>query len=131
MSNPATRDKEQALHDFWSGFGLTAYDENSVPDNAMSIENGHYLTYNVSTAALDEPLPLTASLWYRDMSWAAITQKANAISEAIGLGGVLVPYAGGAIWICRGSTFSQRLADDDNTIRRIYLNVMAEYLSAN
>ena len=124
-------DKEQALHQFWSGFGLTAYDENTVPDNALTVNGGKYLTYNVATASLDEPTPLYANLWYKSSSWAEITVKANQMAEAIGRGGAIVPFDGGYIWICRGAPFSQRMPDEDDTIRRIYINVMAEYLSAD
>ena len=124
-------DKEQALHNFWSSFGLTAYDENTVPDNALTTNGGKYLTYNVATAALDEPTPLYANLWYKSSSWAEITVKANQMSEAIGRGGAIVPFDGGKIWICRGVPFSQRMPDEDDTIRRIYINVMAEYMSAD
>lgn len=124
-------DKEQALHKFWSSFGLTAYDENTVPDDALTTNKGKYLTYNVATAALDEPTPLYANLWYKSSSWAEITGKAEEIAHNIGWGGYLVPFDGGYIWICRGVPFSQRMADDDDTIRRIYINVMAEFLSAD
>lgn len=124
-------DKEQALHQFWSSFGLTAYDENTVPDNALTTNGWKYLTYNVATASLDEPTPLYANLWYKSSSWAEITVKANEMSEAIGRGGAIVPFDGGKIWICRGTPFSQRMPDEDDTIRRIYINVMAEYLSAD
>jgi hypothetical protein len=124
-------DKEQALHKFWSGFGLTAYDENTVPDNALTTNGGKYLTYNVATASLDEPTLLYANLWYKSSSWAEITVKANEMSEMIGRGGAIVPFDGGKIWICRGTPFSQRMPDEDDTIRRIYINVMAEYLSAD
>ncbi len=124
-------DKEQALHEFWSSFGLTAYDENTVPDNALTTNNGKYLTYNVATASLDEPTPLYANLWYKSSSWAEITVKANELSETIGRGGTIVPFDGGKIWICRGTPFSQRMPDEDDTIRRIYINVTAEYMSAD
>lgn len=124
-------DKQQALHSFWSSFGLTAYDENTVPDNALEKNGGKYLTYNVATAALGEPVAIFANLWYKSSSWAEITAKANEMADTIGRGGKIVPFDGGYIWICRGTPFSQRMADDDDTIRRIYINVMAEYLSAN
>lgn len=124
-------DKEQALHSFWSSFGLSAFDENTVPDNAMSIGKGAYLTYNVATASFDDRIPLYANLWYKSTSWAQITQKANQISEAIGMGGKLIPFDGGYIWICRGTPFSQRMADDQSTIRRIYINIMAEFISVD
>ena len=124
-------DKEQALHQFWSSFGWTARDENTVPDDAMQRYGGHYITYSVSTAALNEPVPLSASLWCKDTSWAEITAKANEMAESIGLGGNLTRFDGGFLWVCRGTPFSQRMADDDDTIRRIYINVMAEYLTEN
>ena len=124
-------DKEQALHSFWSSFGLNAYDENTVPDNALAANNGKYLTYNVSTASFEEPTPLYANLWYKSSSWSQITAKANEIAKRIGRGGRLVPFDGGAIWICRGTPFSQRMADERDTIRRIYINVMAEFISAD
>lgn len=124
-------DKEQALHSFWSSFGLTAYDENTVPDDAMTVNGGKYLTYNVATASLGEPTPIYANLWHKSSSWAEITAKANEMAESIGIGGTLLPYDGGYLWICRGTPFTQRMADDDDTIRRIYINCMAEYLSAD
>lgn len=124
-------DKEQALHQFWSSFSWTARDENTVPDNAISLYNGHYITYNVATAALNEPVPLTADLWAKDTSWAAITDKAEEISQAITVGGKVIPFSGGHLWICRGVPFSQRIGDENDTIRRISINIMAEYLSAD
>lgn len=124
-------DKEQALHQFWTSFGWAAYDENTVPDNAMEKLGGHYITYSVVTAALDEPVPIHANLWMRDTSWEEITQKANAISAAIGIGGMVIPFDDGFLWICRGTPFSQRLPESDDTIRKIYLNLMIEYLSQN
>jgi hypothetical protein len=124
-------DKEQALHQFWSSFGLTAYDENTVPDNALTINFRKYLTYNVATAALDEPTPLYANLWYKSSSWDEITAKANEIAGKISLVGSFTDYDGGTLWITRGKPFSQRMPDDDDTIRRIYVNVTAEFISAD
>lgn len=124
-------DKQQALHQFWNSFGWKAYDGNTTPDNAMDRFDGHYITYSVVTSALDEPVPISGNLWMRDTSWEEITQKANEISEYIGIGGVLIPFDHGYLWICRGTPFSQRLPESDSTIRKIYINLMAEYLSAD
>lgn len=124
-------DKAQALHSFWSSFELTAYDESTVPtgENAPDFP---YITYNVVTDSFDTDVASYASLWYKDYSWAAITAKADAISNAIGMGGKIVPFDGGALWIKRGTPFAQRMADDsDDTIRRIYINITLEYISAN
>lgn len=124
-------DKEAALHQFWSGFTWAARDENTVPDDAMSLYGLHYITYNVATASLDEPVPLSADLWAKDTSWAAITAKAEEISQAITVGGKIIPFSGGYLWICRGVPFAQRLGDENDTIRHISLNIMVEFLSAD
>ena len=123
--------KEQALHKFWSSFGWTAKDENAVPDDAMTKYGGKYITYAVSTASLDERTPISGDLWCKDTSWEEITLKAEEIAHTLGVGGMLIPYDGGYLWICRGVPFSQRMPDEDDTIRRIYINLMAEYLSAD
>ena len=130
VTNPIP-DKEQAIHQFWNSFTWTARDENTVPDNAMTLYGGHYITYNVSTASLDEPVPLSASLWCKDTSWTEITAKAHEIADTLGRGGMLIKVQGGYVWIVRGTPFAQRMADDDDTIRRIYLNIMVEFLTEN
>lgn len=120
-------DKDQALQSFWSRFGLKAYDETTVPDDAMEKNGGAYITYNSASSDLDDPIPLYGNLWYLDKSWANISRKADQIERYIGLGGVLVPYDGGQIWIKRGVPFRQRMADDNSNIRRIYINLMVEF----
>ena len=119
-------DKAQCLHQFWSSFGLTAYDENTVPDSAAL----PYITYEVSQSSIDEPVTTYASLWYRSTSWAAISQKVDQIGERIGIGGVTLLYEDGLMWVNRGFPFSQRMGEpSDPAIRRILINVSIEYLS--
>lgn len=122
-------DNLKTLHDFWSSFGLKAYDENTVPDDAMAANGGKYITYSVATAYFNEPVALSASIWYKSTSWAEITQKADLIGERIGLGGTVIKSDDGYLWIKRGTPFSQRMSDEDDTIRRIYLNIEAEYFT--
>lgn len=124
-------DKAQAIHRFWSSFGLPAYDENSVPsgENAPRLP---YITYGVIIDTLGGVVSLSASLWYRDSSWETISKKADEISNAIGVGGKVITLDTGYLWICRGTPFAQRMADDtDDVVRRIYLNIQAEFLTAN
>lgn len=118
-------DKEQALNSFWNGFDLVAYDESSVPDEAEL----PYITYSVGVDEFLYPVSLTASIWYRSTSWGPITNKLNQISNVIGKGGKMVPYEGGSIWIKKGSPFAQRMTDEDNSIRRIFINIEAEFIS--
>lgn len=119
-------DKAQALHTFWSSFGLTAYDENAVPDNAEF----PYITYSVLTDSIDYVVGLSGSLWYRSTSWQEISQKAEEISEYITIGGKVLPLDIGYLWLCRGTPFAQRMIDEnDSLVKRIYFNLDGEFLT--
>lgn len=127
-------DKAQALYSFWASFGLPAYDQYAVPDEATMTAMGAppypRITYEDAESDFDRPIALTASIWYRSPSWAEISQKANQIFQYIGKGGVLLGYDGGALWIKRGSPFSRRMDDpEDDMIRRVFINIEAESLS--
>lgn len=120
-------DKAQALHDFWSGFGLPAYDEASIPDNAPLPR----ITYNVATDSLNNQVSLYANLWYRDTSWKAISQLADTIAERVkGQGYAIKTFDSGYIYIMAGTPFAQRISDPDQDIKRIYINLQAEFLCA-
>lgn len=122
-------DKVQALDSFWNSFGLTAIDESSAYDERMDLPD-NYITYEVQTGNLGDPVALTASLWYRSTSWAGISQKADQIARYIGYGGKVIPVEGGYLWIKLGSPFAQRMAvDEDDSMRRIYLNISVDFLT--
>ena len=89
-----------------------------------------YITYSAVTGDFDNNVQISGSLWYSGYSWADADRKAAEINTALAHGGKLIPYTGGALWIRRGTPFAQHMADDDDTIRRIYLNLTAEFLSA-
>lgn len=118
-------DKAQAVHALWSGYGLRAYDEQTVPDSAQM----PYITYRVSTADFEKMVMLNASLWYRSKSWVEVSQKADMIARDIS-DYKLIPFDGGILRIVKGNPFAQRLADTDDDVRRIYLTVQAEFMSA-
>ena len=118
-------DKQQTLQTFWSSFGIPAYDETSVPDDAKL----PYVTYEVLTDNFGNMLSCSASLWYRSTSWAGITEKSYEIDSRIGRGGVILNYEGGAVWISKGSPWQMRMGDpDDDMVRRILFNLNVEYL---
>ena len=49
-----------------------------------------------------------------------------------GRGGILLPCDGGAIWLKRGTPFSQNMGDEsDDMVKRKYLNLVVEFLTAN
>ena len=120
--------KAAAIYQFWNIFGLTAYEENTVPDDAAF----PYITYQLVTDSFDRELPLTASLWYRSESWTAINAKAEEISQTISRGGKIISCDGGAIWLKRGQPFAQSMGDEsDDLIKRKYLNITAEFMTAD
>ena len=128
MDKEVAMDKEQCIQQFWSSFEIPAYDERTVPASASM----PYITYELSTDTFGRFLQLSASLWYHSTGWAAITRKANEIGALIGAGGILRPYNGGALWIVRGSPFTQRMDDpNDSSIRRIVLQIYVEFMSEN
>lgn len=123
--------KAAALQKFYESFGLPVYEENSVP-TGKDAPSYPYITYNVATDSLGNDISLSASLWYRDSSWVSANAKSEEISAAIGQGGKILPCQGGAIWIKRGSPFSQSMGDpEDDLIKRKYINITAEFFTAD
>lgn len=120
--------KAAAIYQFWSSFGITAYEENTVPTDAVF----PYVTYQLVTDSFDREIPLTASIWYRSESWTAINAKTEEISQRISRGGKIIACDGGAIWMKRGQPFAQNMGDEsDNLIKRKYLNITAEFMTAD
>ena len=127
--------KEQALYNFWNSFGLQALEENSVPTGEEA-PKFPYITYQVVIDSFDNQVQLTASLWDRDKNgYSALlenSKKAEEISQTIGRGGKILKCDNGRIWLKRGTPFAQNMGDEsDNLIKRKYLNITAEFLTAD
>ena len=123
--------KEAALHNFWSMFGLPAYEENAVPTGEDGAEFP-YITYQVVTDSFGNDVALTGSVWYRSTSWKEANAKAQEISNTLSRGGVTIACDGGIIWIRRGVPFAQSMGDEsDDLIKRKYINLVAEFMTAN
>ena len=120
--------KAAAIYQFWSAFGLTAYEENTVPEDAAF----PYITYQVVTDSFGYDVALTASVWYRSTSWKEANAKAQEISNVLSRGGVTLACDGGIIWLRRGVPFAQSMGDEsDDLIKRKYINLVAEFMTAN
>ena len=118
--------KAAAIYQFWSGFGLTAYEENTVPTDATF----PYVTYQLVTDSFDREVAATASLWYRSESWTAINAKTEEISKKIGASGKKIAVDGGGIWIKRGQPFAQNMGDEsDDLIKRKYINISIVFIT--
>ena len=128
--------KAAAIYQFWNSFGIKAYEENTVID---ADEDGNpiepempYITYQLVTDSFDREVAAAASLWYRGERWVDINAKTEEISAHIGLGGKIIKCDGGRIWIKRGQPFAQNMGDEsDDLIKRKYLNLTFEFLTAN
>ena len=121
--------KEAALYNFWSMFGLPAYEENSVPSGEDGAEFP-YITYQVVTDSFGNDVAMAGSAWYRSTSWKEANAKAQEISNVLGSGGVTLTCDGGIIWLRRGVPFAQSMGDDsDDLIKRKYINITAEFIT--
>lgn len=107
---------------------MKAYDENTVAENATFPR----ITYSVSTDSIGNLVILSASLWYNTRSWEDISKKADEIAAAIGYGGKIIKIDNGYLWLVKGSPFAQRMSEpSDKMVRRIALNINAEFLTEN
>jgi hypothetical protein len=124
--------KAATLYAFFSGFGLDAYEENSV----YALEEPPkfpYLTYEVKTDSFGEfDTSITFSLWYRSTSWSAANAKVEEISSAIGRGGKIINTDGGYLLIMRGSPFAQSMGDmADDMVKRKVINITVRYYTSD
>ena len=124
--------REQALDQFWNSFDVPAYDSTTVPDardlEEMGINPFPRITYEVSINEFGTPTTFYVSLWDKNTSWARITELSHEIEEKLSDGGYVVRYDGGVAWLKKGTPFMQRMGEEDDSIRRIIMNVEIEYL---
>ena len=120
--------KAQALQAWFEQF-LPAYPTSNVPNDAVF----PWLTYELITGSWESgEIGLTVNLWFYTESEAIPNKKAQDIADVIGMGGCMVVYDNGALWLKRGSPWCQNIADEsDSNIKRRYLNITVEYLSQN
>ena len=115
----------QTLNAFWNSFGILAYDEGSVPEDAKL----PYITYSAGYDYFDAPVSLYADIWYKGYTWEDIEAKFDEIANRITTGGVNVPYDRGGMTIRPGRPFSSRVRDELDYIRRIRVNVEVEFVN--
>lgn len=116
---------EAAVYTFLSSFGLPAYAETSVPDQATF----PYITYSLVIPDLFESSNMQVNVWYRTDSEAVPNAKVREIGEAVQQR-ALVPLAcdGGVVLIGRGSPWAQSLSieGEDSKVKRRLLNFTVE-----
>lgn len=119
-------DKVQAIVAFWNSFNIPAYDEQDVPNDAQK----PYITYELAFGSFENEIALSAGIWYRSDNWQAISLKCEEISQRIHTMSP-IKIDGGYIRLWEGSTpLFQRMADEsDDKLKRIVVNIMAEYMT--
>ena len=64
------------------------------------------------------------------VSMIALASCEQEIADFIGRGGRMIAYDGGAIWLRMGTPWAQRMGEPkDDMVRRIYINLQAEFLT--
>lgn len=118
--------KDEALYQFFKSFGIPAYAENLVPDDAVF----PYLTYSLPMGNwYAQETSITANLYYYGTSEKPIALKARELSEKIGKG-IGLKCDDGIVWLSPGSPFIQPLKDEvSDSIRRRYINISVRWLT--
>lgn len=113
-----------ALKTFFSGFGLPAYAENSVPDDVQL----PYITYSMSVPEWNQKASMYAQVWDRTKSNTGIIEKADQITRAIGANGKKIAIDGGYLIIWPESPLIQIMADGEFRSAYINLSINAYHL---
>ena len=129
--------KQQAYSAFWKGFGVLAFEENSVPTDDVieemikgtNLKKFPYITYQVITGDLGDHVYPTASIYDRSSSWEKSDLLSNMISERIQKMNT-IKLDNGRMFITKGTPFSQHMDEEgDKSIRRIVLNLGIEFFT--
>lgn len=110
-----------ALYGFYTGFGIPAYEVNTVPDDATL----PYITYLYAEPQYQSPATHYAQVYMRTNSNAELLGKAGEIVGAIGEGALI----GNGVVIRPSSPLVQILHDPSNPdIRIAYINLQLNAL---
>lgn len=107
-------DLKRALYTFWSQFGVPAYLEDCVPDEAVL----PYITYSVTRPTLNGETVLTAFNWHARGESGNIARSAllDDIAIALPKGGLLIDVGEGyAVLYRNDSDFQMDWQDDKDT----------------
>lgn len=111
----------KALYAFYSQFGIPAYEENMVPDDAKL----PYITYSAPQSDVFASATHYARIWYATDKGAPdnteVNAKADEVIDAIGRG-VKLKIGRGFAFIFPGNPFAQPQPAGDGT-QIVYLNM--------
>jgi len=105
-----------ALKTFFSGFGLPAYTEDTVPEDVQL----PYITYSLSVPEWNLKASMYVHVWDRTRSNTRIIRLADQITAAIG-SGLRIPINGGYLVLWPETPLIQIMVDGD--YRSAYINL--------
>lgn len=110
----------EALYDFFSGFGLPAYAEGFIPDDAEL----PYITFSTPQSGIDAKASQYVRVWYEGTDNSEPARKADAIIGAIGRGIMLTTDSGAVvIWPESPLVQVQKAEDSDRDVCYAYINL--------
>lgn len=119
-------DKQQAYYSLWSRFGVSAYDENRVPEEATYPR----ITYQVILGALDGPIFPVATLWDKNTSWTWLDAKINEITRYIEDMSPIKLDEGGYMNVTLNDPHAERTSDpSDSTVIGYRITLGIEFLT--
>ena len=124
-------DVSRALYAFFSGFGLPAYPEQSVPKEypdehgVMQPVTPPYITYEIVQPDRLRQAPIHARIWYRSTTLVPVTVMAEVIRKEID-NGHTIPTETGAIRLWPDETFAQIQPADEPDLKIAYLSMIIE-----
>lgn len=126
-------DRWQAQYNFWSQFGVPAYEENSVPD--LKELTFPYITYEAAVGGFGDTIPISASIWDKVRDGYSALETLDTLSDAIE--DVIVNsfprnYDNGKYRVWKEGSWSENMSDpDDDKIKRKRLSVNFEFMDFN
>lgn len=111
-------DVAKGLKEFYSSFGIPAYEEHTVPDDAAL----PYITYEIMNPDWRDDAIITANVWYSGTTFGPLFKKVDEISAKLGEG-LRVPTDTGSLYLYKGNPFSQVSDTGNDEVKVCYLMI--------
>lgn len=124
--------KAATIYNFFSQFGLSVYEENSVYSEE-NVPDFPYLTYENKADFFNQyDTVISFDLWYRSSSWTAINAKSQEISAKISRTGTRILCDDGYILLMRQSPWAQGMGDpSDDMVKRLTHSLKVRFYTNN
>lgn len=121
-------DAREALYQFWSGFSVPAFEENSVP-TGEDFPGFPYITFPIVCAGFGGRSSVYVSVWTKSNSgWGQAIEIADAVYNKLKDGGLCLKHSEGAVWVSANEPFSKGTGDpNDDQVKRMLLDVRLQF----